>query len=735
MADNDIKPRVKTKASTSRRNESIQATLNRPLAFPKDLWNTRFGWFWYNEEEIFDYSTADFDRKAEGFRKAGINHVITFSSTHFRWSYLRDWDLLTETLAKVVRACHKQGIYVTEHHSCHLTYNPVTPREEQALEPKLKRWPHLIEDCHADPIVIDDVRLSALRQIDGRTGSWARSSYRGWCMCYNNPHFRAAYFKYLAKLYETGIDGIMTDDVQWFGLQIVVDHVLATSHSCACQHCRRLFLEKTGFEMPSPGYAWDIWQGNYENASFRAWLEFRLKSTEDFHTAVKNHYESLGLRPLRPNYVSSVFSNNASGYCLETLPHLDWVFQETLASDIIRYSWPSWVPDTYHRFALARFRKIPPMVMFYPDRVDKVRFCWALAASWGVLYMGTPPAKTMIEGEKEIRAFESKHARLLRNPKRLAQIGFYDSRRNREMYKEAVFRSIPLFKAWIHACHMRNVPFDIFLDMEIDRLKRYRIVVLAEIAMLSDEEIAAFKEYVYGGGTLIWAGRTGSYTADGVRRSQSTLAELWNLTEIDCPKDDAPVQVKTLGKGRLVLMSGNFEAGEIENRYNIVRSAVSTTKNAYTPVPFRPPDAKAQDLRAQRIGLISSLLPGLPELRMENMPEGVCVTTFLSADDKSLVIHLVNASGLLDVPTGGPILNSDPIAPAEHAGPKPIVLRIANSDVTGQYRAIKAMVHNVDKDRDLEIEVRNAHGEISVTIDPAFIMDYALVEVSLESKA
>ncbi len=55
---------------------------------------------------------------------------ITFSCTHFRWSFFRDWELLTRRLAMIVRACHKHGIYVTEHHSSHLTRNPLTPEED-----------------------------------------------------------------------------------------------------------------------------------------------------------------------------------------------------------------------------------------------------------------------------------------------------------------------------------------------------------------------------------------------------------------------------------------------------------------------------------------------------------------------------------------------------------------------------------------------------------------------------
>ena len=43
-------------------------------------------------------------------------------------------------------------------------------------------------------------------------------------------------------------------------------------------------------------------------------------------------------------------------YALETLPDLDWVFQENCFSSIIRYSWPSWAVEAPHRYAVGRRR-------------------------------------------------------------------------------------------------------------------------------------------------------------------------------------------------------------------------------------------------------------------------------------------------------------------------------------------------------------------------------------------
>ena len=79
------------------------------LPYPDDLSNARFGFFWYNDEEIFNDSDDDLDRKAKAFADAGINIVITFSCTHFRWSFTRYWPILTEILHRIVKACHRYG--------------------------------------------------------------------------------------------------------------------------------------------------------------------------------------------------------------------------------------------------------------------------------------------------------------------------------------------------------------------------------------------------------------------------------------------------------------------------------------------------------------------------------------------------------------------------------------------------------------------------------------------------
>jgi hypothetical protein len=703
----------------------VKALLQTPLTTPVDPWDTRFGFFWYNDAEIFHDSQADLDRKAAALAAAGINHVITFSCTHFRWSFRRSWDLLTEVLARVVKACHASGIRVTEHHSSHLTFNPLDQAGELLLDRVLavrgsarSSWPHLREDCDADPLV-GGLPLSSFRQIDGRTGTWARTSYQGWGMCFNNPDYRRAYFAYLETLYATGIDGIMTDDVQYFG----------EGHACACEHCRRLYRERTGTELPRPGAEWAAWHGNHDDPSFVAWLSFKFWSTLDFHSAVKSHYEGLGIRPLRPNYCSHVLYRNWTSYTLENLPDLDWVFQENCFSSTIRYSWPCWAVEAPHRYAVARRRSIPPMSMFYPDRADTLRFTWALAMSWAHVFLCTPEGASINEQEGELRSFERRHSRLLFRTGKIARLAFYDSRRNRELYGKAEGRSLSALRTWMQACVHANAPFDLFQAEELaDRtvLDRYAVIVLNEVAMLSDDELQSFRAWVERGGRLVWTGATGTLDERGAKRAAGRLSRLWG---VDLPvRDDAPLQVERLriGAGELLLLPGDRWLGPFRG---------DLVADRWQAEPVRKPfPALTPEEQAARDGIavfLAGLLPGGPDLEARGFPPGILATVYLTEDRASLVVHLVNAAGTLDVAPGALVGHADPIPfPRPAAGIAEVEIRLPDALAAAVVREVRA-IRAPSPDDPVPLVHRRQRSRITIDFPRELLDCSCLVEVSL----
>ena len=687
----------------------------------RDPWDARFGFFWYNDREIAA-SQDELDRQAAELAAAGINHVITFSCTHFRWSFRRDWEELTRVLGRIVLACHRHGIAVTEHHSSHLTFNPLDDEGVHYAEriltvrgSSLASWPHLLDDAAADPL-IDGTPLSQLRQIDGRTGEWARSSYQGWCLCFNNPDYRRAYLAYLESLYAVGVDGIMTDDVQWFG----------DGHACACTHCRRLFAAAAGHELPEPGPAWDRWHGDYDDPSFVAWLDFRLRSNEGFHRAVRDHYQGLGLRPMRPNYVSSALTRNPTAYALEALPQLDWVFQECCFSTVIRYSWPHWAVEAAHRYAVGRRRGIPSMAMFYPDRRDTMLFTWGLAMSWGGLYLATPEGKSLSAEEGVLRTFERRHRSLLRGQRRAARLAFYDSRPNRELYGLAEARSLRAMKTWMQVCYLTNLPCDLFQREELQRLSEYEVVVLNEVAVLSEEEMLAFRDFVLGGGALVWTGATGGRSESGGRRTRNYVARSWDLDSVTGTGDGEEVAVHPIGKGRLVLAPGDLGLGPYLTARNADRWQAEEVR-----VPYRSSTGQELQPGLDVRGLLAGLLPGGPDLTTQNLPAGVVATVFRTADDGALLIHLVNASGTLEEVDGGDAGHADRIPFPAHGGIVPATLRVRKPRGHRRRPPLTARYLDPERDEEVRVPVVDDGDAIKVQVRGVLIRTYGLVEIAL----
>jgi len=702
-------------------------SLNQPLPKPADLWNTKFGFLWYNDEEIFHDSQADLDRKAAQLADLGINHIITFSCTHFRWSFWRHWPFLNEALAKVVRACHGRGIYLTEHHSSNVTFNPLNAEEERYAERTLKgcksdirSWPGFLEDCKADS-VINGARLSELRQIDGRTGKWARSEYHGWALCYNNPDYRRAYFKYLETIYAVGVDGIMTDDVQWWG----------DNNACACVHCRRLFKEQTGMELPPAGDAWKAWHGNQEDEVFRAWQAFKLRSNLDFHKAVSDHYRSLGLRLLRPNYRSSPLGFNRGGYIWETVPDLDWVFQECCTACVIRYCWPYFAIHTPMLRALGRSRNIPALNLYYPYRPDTERFCWALSMTLGVGYFATSEGGNAYVEEKKLRAFEARHERLLRQPDSIARVAFYDSRRTRDLAFEKDrtrnWSGTDGLQAWIRACLFRNLPFDLVMEEDWQRLAQYRVVVLQEATLLSRAEIAALVEFAKQGGAVVWSQMAGTHDETGRRRPPAELAQCWNLDAWPGLGAGEKPGTFPVGQGRLVVLPANYGFGNMEKKY--ADSVVATRPARVRYVPITKEDQRRQ---GDVVGLLTSLLPNGPDMRVEGLPEGMLATCYMSADRQSLVAHILNSAGTLAVTSPDGLVGHDDRIPfPDHAAEPDIRLIIRKPE--GVDAAVrKALAYTLDEDEPAKLLCRDNGATVEIQVPARLARHYALIEAPLD---
>lgn len=78
-----------------------------------------------------------------------------------------------------------------------------------------------------------------------------------------------------------------------------------------------------------------------------------------------------------------------------------------------------------------------------------------------------------------------------------------------------------------------HVPFDVILDrgLSTEGLRRYRTLILPNAACLSDDQIAAIRQFVESGGGLVADFETGLYDERGRRRDANPLADLIGVSE------------------------------------------------------------------------------------------------------------------------------------------------------------------------------------------------------------
>ncbi len=512
------------------------------------VWNARWSSYWYGDRELFESSAADFNRKASALRRAGINAVITFGGFHFRWNFIAEWPQLIKTLKLICKSCHQHGIRVVEHHSAILQSFPIGAREwadvgkyfnngvTDASPVEMKRHPLVLRMLETGDYEFSGVKLSNMRQIDPRTGSYARTAYQGWALCYNNPDWQRIYFEHLEKLYACGIDGIMTDDIGFW----------PSGYGCGCLHCRRLFEEETGCRMPPNGQDDSDYYGNFTNAVYRRWLDWRIGQQRKHQERLFAHFRSRGYELARPIYSSSDTNSYRPVGVGSSLSAMDGlfstIFTEVNANDLQAHCWLRIGAEASQRSALARRNAAPAMCLFYPNNKVENEFCWGMTKLWGQNYWGTNPALTLHSETRMLSPyfrFEKSHPELYGRPESIAEIGIVYSARTVLFHRDADAAPDPIIMSdpsstdcwagWCETILLHGMPFDTLLEREMeenDEWMRYKVLVLPNVVCMSHRVTQALLYYVHSGGRLIITHQTGMKDETGKWKSKHPFERL-----------------------------------------------------------------------------------------------------------------------------------------------------------------------------------------------------------------
>lgn len=97
----------------------------------------------------------------------------------------------------------------------------------------------------------------------------------------------------------------------------------------------------------------------------------------------------------------------------------------------------------------------------------------------------------------------------------------------------------------------QNTPFDVITRLSLDKLSKYKAIVLADAYLLSDREVSAIREYVENGGNLYASGRCAIYDGEGGKYPEGRLADVLGIRLIG-ETDEELTYIRPCGKSGLL---------------------------------------------------------------------------------------------------------------------------------------------------------------------------------------
>jgi hypothetical protein len=226
-----------------------------------------------------------------------------------------------------------------------------------------------------------------------------------------------------------------------------------------------------------------------------------------------------------------------------------------------------------------------------------------------------------------------------------------------------------------------HFPFGVITRKDLRRLSDFQIVILPNVAMMNQEEVEAFREYVRQGGSLYASKYTSLLTTDGVRQKDFLLSDLFGVSYLGETKELVTYVDASEKYAALFSPFRKWYPATLRDSQAIVRAVENAEVIATVTLPYTDPEdypyasilteppgvmtdhpsvvlnkygngkvmysagaIEIWDYETQRIvlGKLLRLLALRPVCFETDAPKPVEVTMFEQPDKKRFIIHLLN---------------------------------------------------------------------------------------------
>src|SRR5215471_16338674 len=468
---------------------------------------------------------------------------------HYRSAWMKD----TDPFGDLVAGCRKLGMTVIARTDPHAAHQEVY-------------------DAHPDWIAVD--------AQGNKRRHWAMPEL--WVTCALGPYnfdFMTQVTREIVTLYQ--VDGVFSN--RWAG-----------SGMCYCEHCTRNFKTATGLDLPRT-----LDPQNASRKAYLAWHQQRLFDLWDVWDKV--------IREANPK---ARFVANSGGGALSELnmktmgEKASILFADRQARSGLTPSWANGKNGKEYRAAMGN----KPIGGIFSVGVEEsyrwkdsmqsepeIRL-WALDGianglrPWFTKFAGVLHDKRWLPVVEEVYTWAWRNERYLRNTAPLARVGMVYSQQTAHYYGGERARAkvedhtLGFYQALIEA----RIPFEMVHDelLDADRLAGLGVLILPNIAAMSDRQCGQIRDFVRRGGGVVATFETSLYDERGVRRTDFGLRELFGASYaggVDARMMNSYLRLETdpaTGK-RHPLLRG------LENAERIINgvSRVQTKRTAAYPNP------------------------------------------------------------------------------------------------------------------------------------------------------
>jgi len=518
--------------------------------------------------------------------------VVAYYPTRIPLHHRSLWMKETDPFGELLAGCRKLNMVVIARTDPHAVHQDVY-------------------DAHPDWIAVD---------VEGnKRRHWASPEL--WVTCALGPYnfeFMTEVHREIMSRYQ--VDGIFSN--RWAG-----------SGMCYCEHCRRNFKAAYGLDLPRTGDPQNPARRNYilwhEQRLFELW---RLWDAE--------------IRKLNPNarFIANAGGGALSSLDMKTIGELsETLFADRQARRGLVAPWANGKNGKEYRATLGRkaivgiFSVGVEEPYRWKDSVQseaEIRIWVAEGTAnglrpWFTKFSGTLYDRRWLKVVEDIYGWHYRAERWLRNEASLARVGMVYSQQTATFYggTRAQQKVEDHTSGFYHALIEARIPFEMVHDrlLDAEHTGQFRLLILPNIAALSDRQCDQLRDYVRRGGSIVATHETSLYDEWGVRRPDFGLADLFGARfkgRIEGPMQNSYLKLEQDEAGRRhPLLAG------LEDAPRIINGVSRVDAEAVGKMPPAP----------------LTLIPSYPDLPMEMVyprtPQTNIPEVFLGEQGQSRIVY------------------------------------------------------------------------------------------------